>query len=67
MRVLVLQLCGRPFHDVDGAPVKEQRQRLLEHWLNTDVDATWNKLVNALKTPAVGQYALAERIRMEYS
>ena len=48
-------------------PVEEQRQRLLEDWLNTDVDATWNKLVNALKTPAVGQYALAERIRMEYS
>ena len=52
--------------DVDRVPVEEIRLKLLDCWLKVDKSATWSKLVNALKTPAVNEQSLAEKIRVKY-
>ena len=52
--------------DVDYDPVKERRQKLLDCWLKVDESATWSKLVDALKSPAVDEHSLAEKIRVKY-
>ena len=50
--------------DVDSYPVPERKQKLLGEWLRGD--ATWRKLVDALKKPAVGEHALAKKIQVKY-
>ena len=52
--------------NVDYVPVEERRQKLLGYWLKVDESATWSKLVDALKTPAVNQHSLAKKIREKY-
>ena len=52
--------------NVDYVPVEERRQKLLDCWLKVDESATWSKLVHALKTPAVNEHSLAEKIRVTY-
>ena len=64
-KALVLQLCGRHF-DMDYVPVEDRKLKLLEKWLTSDSNATWSKLVNALKAPALELHALAEIIRTKH-
>ena len=53
--------------DVDYYPVPERKPQLLGMWLREDIHATWSKLVNALKNPAVGEHTLAVNIQAKYS
>ena len=53
-------------NDVDYYPVPERKTQLLDMWLRGDIHATWSKLVNALKNPAVGEHTLALKIQAKY-
>ena len=37
-------------------------KRVLEKWLDTTSDATWNELIRALKSPSVQLVAFAEQL-----
>ena len=52
--------------DVDCYPVPERKSQLLGMWLRGDIHATWSKLVNALKNPAVGEHTLAVNIQAKH-
>ena len=68
VKKLVVQLGVHPSKcdDVDSYPVPERKQKLLDMWLRGDDHATWRKLVDALKKPAVGEHTLAGKIQVKY-
>ena len=44
--------------------VAESRRALVQHWLESDVASSWERLIDALRT--IGQSVLAEQIRTTY-
>ena len=42
-------------------------QRVLEKWLQTDTNATWNKLIEALRCPSVCLKVLANQLEQKFN
>ena len=45
----------------------ERFQRVLEKWLETDTNATWNKLIEALRCPSVSLIVLADQLEQKFN
>ena len=44
----------------------DQLRDTLDYWMNNDPSPSWRHLINALKSPSVGEKRLAEEIKKEY-
>ena len=58
----VVQLEGMLHRDVSRDP-KEHCREVLHHWLRTDVDPTWNKLIKSLESTGVNLTYVADTIK----